>query len=182
MPKLIDVLSPAGLRTGEILPRAEIHRLGKYHRAIHLYLLNSENELMLQRRALTVDNFPGTLSISVLGHVDAGETSASTVRREIEEELGLDASSLRIDFLFSYLSEATLAEDYIDRQFNDVYLTRAELDPAQLRFDPAEVAEIVFVPLERFRAMLADPASKLAPVYAAECGDLFYFLPLLTDS
>jgi isopentenyldiphosphate isomerase len=51
----IDVLSAAGLRTGEILPRREIHRLGKLHRAVHLYLFNAKNELLLQQRALTVD-------------------------------------------------------------------------------------------------------------------------------
>ncbi len=176
MSDLIDVLSESGLRTGEILPRAEIHRLGKYHRAIHLYLFNSSNELLLQKRSLTVDNFPGVFSISVLGHVNAGEFSADTVRREVEEELGIDASGLKIDFLFSYFSEATLNETYIDRQFNDIYVTRAEFDPALIRFDPSEVSAVEFVSFERFREMLADPASSLAPVYANECRDLVYFL------
>ena len=176
MPKLIDVLSTSGLRTGETLPRSEIHRLGKPHRAIHLYLFNSRNELLLQRRSLTVDNYPGVLSISVLGHVDAREYSATTVRREIEEELGLDTSALKIDFLFTYFSQATLSESYIDRQFNDIYVTHTDLDLALIRFDPSEVSEIVFVPFERFQKMLSDPASDLAQVYADECRDLVYFL------
>jgi isopentenyl-diphosphate delta-isomerase type 1 len=177
MPGLIDVLSENGLRTGEILPRAEIHRLGKIHRAVHLYLFNAKNELLLQKRSLSVDHYPGVFSISVLGHVDAGESSAATVRREIEEELGIDASALRIDFLFSYFSEATLNETYIDRQFNDIYVTRADIDPGLIRFDPAEVSAIEFVPFERFKEMLSNPAaSELAPVYANECRDLIYFM------
>ena len=90
MSQLIDVLSDSGLRTGEILPRPEIHRLGKHHRAVHLYLFNSNNELLLQRRALTVDHAPGVFSISVTAHVDAGEFSSATVKREVEEELGLE--------------------------------------------------------------------------------------------
>jgi len=92
MSNLIDVLSTSGLRTGEILPRPEIHRLGKPHRAVHLYIFNSKNEVLLQRRAPTVDHFPGFFSISVLGHINAGEFSSDTVRREVEEELGIDAS------------------------------------------------------------------------------------------
>jgi hypothetical protein len=36
MSGLIDVLSETGLRTGEVLPRTEIHRLGKRHRAVWL--------------------------------------------------------------------------------------------------------------------------------------------------
>ena len=176
MSNLIDVLSDAGLRTGEILTRAEVHRLGKCHRAIHLYLFNSHHELLLQKRALTVDNFPGFFSISVAGHVDAGESSSACVRREIEEELGLDGSQLKFDFLFSFFQEAVLSETYIDRQFNDVYVTHADITLEALRLDHSEVAEGMFVPFERFREMVIDGSNGLAPVYANECRDLVYFL------
>ncbi len=176
MSKLIDVLSNSGLRTGEILPRAEIHRLGKPHRAVHLYLFNSRNELLLQRRALTVDHAPGSFSISVTAHIDAGEFSSATVRREVEEELGLDASQLKIDFLFSFFQEAILHETYIDRQFNDVYVTRADIDPERIQFDRAEVSEVKFVPLETFHAMVMDGSSDFARFYGNEWRDLVYFL------
>ncbi len=176
MSNLIDVLSDAGLRTGEILTRAEVHRLGKCHRAIHLYLFNSYHELLLQKRALNVDNFPGFFSISVAGHVDAGESSSTCVRREVEEELGLDSSQLKFDFLFSFFQEAVLSETYIDRQFNDVYVTRTDINPETIRVDPSEVAEVEFVPFERFREMAIDGSNGLAPVYANECRDLVYFL------
>jgi isopentenyl-diphosphate delta-isomerase len=176
MTEYIDVLTDSGLRTGEILPRSEIHRLGKYHRAVHLYLFNSKNEILLQRRALTVDHFPGVFSISVLGHISAGEFSSVTVRREVEEELGIDASQLKIDFLFSYFSEAILHETYIDRQFNDIYVTRANLNLDVIQFDPSEVAEVKFVPFTDFRDMVVNESGDLAPVYAKECRDIVYFL------
>jgi hypothetical protein len=69
-----------------------------------------------------------------------------------------------------------LNETYIDRQFNDIYVTHAEIDPARIHFDPAEVAEIKFVPFDDFRAMLADESSLMARVYGNECRDLVYFL------
>lgn len=176
MSGFIDVLSEAGLRTGEVLPRTEIHRLGKRHRAVRLYLFNSQNELLLQRRAMTVDHGADLYSISVVGHVNAGEFSLATVRREIEEELGVDASQLRIDFLFSHYQEAILSESYIDRQFNDIYVAQADLNPARIRFDAAEVAEVKFVPFESFLVMLADKTNLVARVYGNECRDLAYFL------
>lgn len=176
MSHLIDVLSSTGLRTGEILSRSEVHRLGKYHRAIHLYLFNSRNEILIQKRALTVDSAPGVYTISVLGHVNAGETSTTTVKREVEEELGIDASSFKFDFLFSFLQEADVSETHIERQFSDVYLTRTDLDLSQIKIDPAEVAEVKFVPFETFLEMVADKSSGLAPVYEEECRDLLYFL------
>ncbi len=176
MSEKIDVLSNFGLRTGEILSRLEVHRLGKVHRAIHLYLFNSNNEILLQKRALTVDSYPGVYTISVLGHVHAGETSLAAVRRELQEELGLDPSRLEIEFLFSFYQEGVLSDTFIDRQFSDVYLAYTNVDPAFIRFDPQEVSEIKFFPLAEFRAMVLNPSSGLAPVYQEECRDLIYFL------
>lgn len=176
MSDLIDVLSESGLRTGEVLPRAEIHRLGKPHRAVHLYLFNSKNEVLLQKRALTVDHAPGCFGISVTGHVGAGEFSSDTVRREVEEELGLNGSRLRFDFLFSYFQEVILDGTYIDRQFNDVYVTRADIQPELLQFDRSEVSEVKFVPFESFREMALDESADFTSVYANECRDLVYFL------
>ena len=176
MPDLIDVLSNIGLRTGEILSRTEVHRLGKYHRAVHLYLLNSRNEILIQKRAATVDQDPDVFTISVLGHVDAREFSSATVKREVEEELGIDASQLKFDYLFTFFQEAFVSETYIERQFSDIYVTRADLDLKLIKFDPAEVSEVKFVPFEKFLEMVVDRSSGLAPVYQEECRDLVYFL------
>ena len=181
MPDLIDVLSSSGLGTGEILPRAEIHRLGKYHRAVHLYLLNSKNEILLHRRALTVDHYPGLFGISVTGHLQAGESSSACLRREIEEELGIKTTSLQLDFLFSFFQEAILHETYIDCQFNDVYVTQADLQPETIPFDRSEVSEVKFVPFDHFRQMAQSASPDLAPVYTNECRDLIYFLSANTS-
>ena len=86
------------------------------------------------------------------------------------------ASGLQINFLFSYFAEGIISETYIDRQFNDIYVTRANSRAESIHFDPAEVSEIKFVPLEKFQEMLTDPNSELAPVYADECRDVLYFL------
>jgi isopentenyldiphosphate isomerase len=173
---LIDVLSSTGFRTGEILSRKEVHRLGKYHRAIHLFLFSSKNEILLQKRADTLDEDPGVFTISVMGHLDAGEFSAAAVKREVEEELGIDASPLRFDFLFSFFQEAFVSETYIERQFSDVYVTYADLDINDIKFDHSEVSEVKFVPIEIFLEMVSNRSSGLAPVYEDECRDLVYFL------
>jgi isopentenyl-diphosphate delta-isomerase len=176
MLELIDVLSVYGLRSGEILPLAEIHRLGKYHRAVHVYIFNPQNELLIQKRASTVAYFPGYWGISVTGHVRAGEPSAAAARREIKEELGIEAAQLELDLLFSFFQEVVLNEAYLDRQFNDVYVTRLDLQTGQICFDRSEVSELKFVSLENFNGMVADTSSGLAPVYAHEARDLLYFL------
>lgn len=176
MSSQIDVLDQYGLRTGEVLPRAQVHRLGKLHRAVHLYLFDGSNRLLLQRRSLLTDHYPGVLSISVLGHVDAGDSSGKTVRREVEEELGIDASGLNFEFLFSYRRDAELRPTYVDRQFNDVYACWADFIPADIRFNRDEVSEIKLVSFHKFRKMVEQGSSDLAPVYTDECRDLIYLL------
>ena len=150
MSDLVDVLSDVGLRTGEILSRADVHRLGKRHRAVHLYILNSKDEVLLQKRALTVDHYPGLFGISVTGHVQAGEFSSHAVRREVLEELGLDASHWTLHFLFSFFQAAVLSKTYLDHQFNDIYVTCTDIDPSVIEFDRSEIAELRFVPFRDF--------------------------------
>jgi isopentenyl-diphosphate Delta-isomerase len=172
----IDVLDENGLRTGEVLPRAEIHWLEKPHRAVHLYLFDQSNRLLLQRRSLLTDHYPGAFSISVAGHVDAGDSSGKTVRREVEEELGIDAYDLNFEFLFSYRRDAELSPTYIDRQFNDIYACWADFRLENIRFSSTEVSEVRLVNIVEFRAMVEHGSGDLAPVYADESRDLFYLL------
>ncbi|NTF44206.1 NUDIX domain-containing protein [Rhizobium rhizogenes] len=172
----IDVLDESGLRTGEVLSRSDIHRLGKPHRVVHLYLFDVKGRLLLQRRSLTVDHFPGALTISVLGHVDAGETSMDTAERELEEELGLSRDRVSSRFRFSYRRDAVLSDDYIDRQFNDVYAAWGDFTLSDVAVDNREVAGVSLVEFPEFIAMASDPGSALADVYRDEARDLAYFL------
>jgi len=64
-PKQIDVLDEHGNPTGEVLSRQEVHTQGKIHRAVHLYLFDKSNNLLLQRRSFNADHYPGMFSISV---------------------------------------------------------------------------------------------------------------------
>jgi len=69
-------------------PRAEVHRLGLRHRAVHVLVFNAEGELLLQKRAAHKDCNPGLWDTSVGGHLQSGEEYAAAATRETAEELG----------------------------------------------------------------------------------------------
>ncbi|MBI5571010.1 MAG: NUDIX domain-containing protein [Desulfomonile tiedjei] len=71
--------------------RAEIHRKGLLHRSVHLFIFNSSGRIYLQRRSALKDRHPLKLDSSAAGHVDPGESYATTAVRELEEELGISA-------------------------------------------------------------------------------------------
>lgn len=71
--------------------RAEIHRQGFLHRAVHLFVFNPAGQMYIQRRSRSKDRHPGKLDSSAAGHVDPGETYEETAIRELQEELGIKA-------------------------------------------------------------------------------------------
>lgn len=86
--EMIDVVD-ADNRVVDTLPRAEVHRRGLRHRAVHMLVEDRAGRIYLQRRAESKDVDPGLWDTSAAGHVDAGEDYEAAARRELEEELGL---------------------------------------------------------------------------------------------
>ena len=180
--ELIDVLDNYGVRTGEILSRKLIHELGKIHRAVHLYLFDLSDNLLLQRRSGKTDHYAGKFGISVTGHVNAGESSTDAVRREIQEELGLAPTHMNIQFLFSFRQDARISPTYIDRQFNDVYACFHDFKIENITFDSYDISEVKLVPFSVFKEMVFHGESYLASLYARELPDVEYFLRSVLNS
>jgi isopentenyl-diphosphate delta-isomerase len=69
--------------------RAEAHRQGLKHRAVHVLVFNRRGEVFLQKRSMKKDTFPGAWDSSSSGHLDQGEDYDACAVRELREELGL---------------------------------------------------------------------------------------------
>lgn len=99
--EIFDVVNSHDEVVGQ-LPRAEVHRLGLRHRAVHVLVYNTRGQIFLQKRSMLKDNFPGTWDSSAAGHLDTGESYDACALREVREELGfsmpcLPEKILRID-------------------------------------------------------------------------------------
>jgi isopentenyldiphosphate isomerase len=70
-------------------PRAEVHRLGLKHRAVHILVFNARGEVFLQKRSMKKDTATGKWDSSSSGHVDSGEDYDACAVRELREEIGL---------------------------------------------------------------------------------------------
>jgi 16S rRNA (adenine1518-N6/adenine1519-N6)-dimethyltransferase len=76
--------------------RESVHVNNLRHRAVHVLIFNGAGELFLQKRSLWKDRNPGVWDSSAAGHVDSGEGYGQTVRRELEEELGVSCEVQRL--------------------------------------------------------------------------------------
>ena len=69
--------------------RKEVHRLGLWHRAVHVLVFNRRGEVFLQKRSMLKDMSPGKWDSSSSGHLDTGEDYDACAIRELREEIGL---------------------------------------------------------------------------------------------
>ena len=162
--ELLDVVDENDRLIG-VKTRGEIHARGLMHRAVHILVFNSAGDLFLQKRSLSKDENPGLWDSSAAGHVDSGEEYLDCARREIAEELGIQADS-PFEFLFklpasaatgfehsmiyryAYDGDLTLQRDEIDA---GLWISPDAMDRRVAARDP-EFTENLFVIWERYRA------------------------------
>lgn len=156
--EFIDVLDENGIITGDIVTRSQVHKDGLWHRAIIVAIVNEKNQVLLQKRAGNKDKNPNMWDISVAGHISAGQDSLSAAAREINEEvcvmLGYKTEIKDFRYMYSFRKEEVIREDYIERQFYDLFILREfGLDDKTIHFQKEEVQAVKFVDLTEIQQM-----------------------------
>ena len=159
-----DVVTAAGRPTGEIKPRAAVHRDGDWHRAIHVWIAGRDDDgepfLIFQRRGSQKDTWPDRFDATVGGHVRAGELLAETLR-EVDEEIGVAVQGLTLLPLGRRVCANEALEGIIDREIQDVFLLVDDRSLTDYRPNPAELSALVRFPLAALIAFLAGEESSL---------------------
>ncbi|MDR1008952.1 MAG: NUDIX domain-containing protein [Rickettsiales bacterium] len=141
----ISILDEDGIPTGKIKTRDEVHRDGDWHEAAIVAIINQKNHVLLQKRSMTKEKYPGLWDISLASHISAGEDALSTIMRENNEEIGLQLPrDIRVsDFLFTktFRDRRTIGE-FKENQFYNLFVIRKNLALDNISFNDAEVDEV----------------------------------------
>lgn len=132
--------------------RGEVHRLNLLHRAVHVWLIDERDRVLLQMRSPNKDQYPSTWTSSASGHVDAGEDYGSAAVRELAEELGLQLPLQVVTKLPA--SPATAFE------FTSLWVGKCNTTPTP---DPVEVQYVEWWPLDDAVTGSADEATPFSP-------------------
>lgn len=80
------------------MSRKDIHRLGLFHREVHVWLFDVHKSVFFQKRGIDRPS-AGLLDATAGGHVNQGEKYIEAAIRELREETGLHANPKNLIFL-----------------------------------------------------------------------------------
>lgn len=151
----LDIVDELGNPTGKTADRETVHRKGLLHRTAHVWLLRrtprDTTEVLLQRRAMEKDSFPGCWDISSAGHIPAGAEWIPSALRELKEELGLAIHPKELVFLGKRAIDRTgvfHGRRFVDRQISAVYLLPVPFGKIRLRAQRSEISNMEWIPLD----------------------------------
>ena len=125
-------------------PRSRVLRDYHIHRAVMFFVFDEQEQVLVNQRSAQKELYPGYWSIAFGGHVLAGESYDAAVRREIKEEVGLDAPAR----LITSFQKRTADE----RENVKVYAVTADREPVLF---PDEIEQGRFMSLAEINEMLS---------------------------
>jgi isopentenyldiphosphate isomerase len=117
------------------LPLPEVRSKGLIHRIVRIMIEDESGRILLQKRAAKM-TWPNCWDNSAAGHVDVGEDYLTAAKRELHEEIGVDAE---LNEVGKYYSENQSSQGLLKR-FNKVFTATINYTPDNLQTE--EVSEV----------------------------------------
>ena len=170
----IDVLDKNGNKTGVVKTKKEIYEDGDYHRSVHIWIINDNKEILVQKRHPKKETYANLWAISVAGHVRSGEESMDAIKRELKEELGQKVDEKEIEYLFT-LRRQQPYKDHILNVIDDVFLVNLNLDVENTKLQFTELTDIKYVYYEYLEQIFKTADPEYVP-FTLEHEKLFKYL------
>lgn len=143
-----ELVDKNGNKTGKVLTHVEARDLnnvpeGSYLSIVGVVILNSNNELLLQKRSRFKRVNPNKWGICG-GKVDLGETPLEAGVRETLEEIGIQLRKEELNFL---------SMDTIEKLHFTVYYIKKDVDIKKCKLQTEEVEEIKYFKIEELQEL-----------------------------
>ena len=140
-----DILDEHRNPTGRKHKRGDVMQAGDYHLVVSIWIVNSQGEFLITRRALDKEDFPGMWE-SPGGSATAGEESLEAAIREAREECGL---------ILLPETAKRFATERCGAAFYDSWLFRTDFDLADVVLQDGETIDVCTATWHEISEMMA---------------------------
>lgn len=109
------------------MEKMEAHVKGVLHRAISVFIFNSNGELLLQQRAQNKYHSPGLWTNTCCSHPAPGEGSLAAAERRLLEEMGI---SCPLEYLFQFTYKVSFDNGLTENELDHVFIGHSDSLPA----------------------------------------------------
>lgn len=109
-----------------VMEKLEAHQKGVLHRAISVFILNSEGQWLLQQRAFDKYHSKGLWTNTCCSHPYPGESSLESANRRLREEMGMSSD---LQELFSFTYQEALENELIEHELDHVFVGFSDSEP-----------------------------------------------------
>lgn len=160
--EMIDHLNEKTGKVIGVIDKAVAHRDGLWHKSVHVWIINNNNEILLQQRCADKKFYPNVWDCSFAGHVGAGEDSITSAIREGEEEIGITVDTTKMKYLFTN-KEKLSYEKIQSNEFVDIYLLKQDINIKDIVIQKEEVGGVKYVSITEFFEMIKNKDVSLFP-------------------
>jgi isopentenyl-diphosphate delta-isomerase type 1 len=162
--EVIDVVNERDEVIG-VKDKDAVHRDGDFHRAARIYVVNSNGEILVHKRAATKKLNPDLWDVTVGGHVHSGETYEDAAKRELEEELGIrDNGLIEIGKWMGHPN----ASSPLERLMVKIFLAKFDGNAEELAFDKVEISNVKFVGIPELEKICENKIERKKFVYMGD--------------
>jgi isopentenyl-diphosphate delta-isomerase len=157
--ELVVLLDEQGRPCGSA-PKAEVHHSSTpLHLAFSCWVFDAQGRTLLTRRSALKRTWPGAWTNSFCGHPAPGERIEAAVHRRARDELGTRVSEPTVA-LPTFRYRAVMRDGTVENELCPVYVAELLMEPTP---DPAEVADLRWVPFADLPATVACDPSAYSP-------------------
>lgn len=109
-----------------VMEKLRAHSEGRLHRAVSVFVFNSKNELLLQKRAPHKYHSGGLWTNTCCSHPRPGENTLVTATRRLREEMGLKCL---LQYKTKFLYKARLDNNLTEHELDHIFFGHSDFMP-----------------------------------------------------
>lgn len=130
----------------------EARQTGAFHRISRVMVEDTKGRILLQKRSMSMEAWPGYWDNSAAGHVDYGETYEVAAVRELQEEIGIKDIPLKE---VAYYRTNGKFDNLMLNRFNKLFLVRVPEDTV-FSLQQSEVSEVRWFTRPEFKELVGE--------------------------